>query len=194
MAAPAWAAPGFDNERPAGYDVTPKHQSNWEPTVAVDPGVPARVYQLITGISATACKGPCPGTSILFRRSIDGGATFGRETFVCASACKGIGWQYDPQIRVANDTNAVCHCGTIFAAFLDECEARQIVDVHQNSRVREAQFEDRNEALTARKHLRPIPVLAENLDCLRQGLRSDIIERMGLHRPPRRDTNPHAFV
>ena len=120
VAAPAWAAPGFDNERPAGYDVTPKHQSNWEPTVAVDPGVPARVYQLITGISATACKGPCPGTSILFRRSIDGGASFGRETFVCASACKGIGWQYDPQIRVANDTNAVCDCGTIFAAFLDE--------------------------------------------------------------------------
>src|SRR5947209_20018195 len=68
VAAPAWAAPGFDNERPAGYDVTPKHQSNWEPTVAVDPGVPARVYQLITGISATACKGPCPGTSILFRQ------------------------------------------------------------------------------------------------------------------------------
>jgi len=23
VAAPAWAAPGFDNERPAGYDVTP---------------------------------------------------------------------------------------------------------------------------------------------------------------------------
>ena len=120
MAAPASAAAGFDDERPAGYDVTPKHQSNWEPTVAVDPNVPDRVYQLITGISATACKGPCPGTSVLFRRSTDAGASFGPETFICAAACKGIGWQFDPQIRVANDTNADCGCGTIYAAFLDQ--------------------------------------------------------------------------
>src|SRR4029453_12637736 len=90
-AAPASGA-GFDNERPAGYDINPKRQSNWEPTVAVDPNHPNRVYQLITGINAPACKGPCPGTSILFRRSTDGGTSFGLETFVCAAACKGIGW------------------------------------------------------------------------------------------------------
>jgi hypothetical protein len=30
-----------------------------------------------------ACKGSCRGTSVLFRRSTDGGAIFGPETFVC---------------------------------------------------------------------------------------------------------------
>jgi hypothetical protein len=119
-APPASGAAGFDNERPAGYDINPKHQSNWEPTVAVDPNDPKRVYQLITGINAPACKGNCPGTSILFRRSTDGGESFGPQTFVCAAACKTIGWQYDPQIRVANDTNSGCSCGTIYVAFLDQ--------------------------------------------------------------------------
>src|SRR5204863_6037093 len=119
-AAPAWGAARFADERPAGYDINPKHQSNWEPAVAVDPNHPNRVYQLITGINAHACKGNCPGTSVLFRRSTDGGASFGPETFVCAAACKTIGWQYDPQIRVANDTNAGCGCGTIYVAFMDQ--------------------------------------------------------------------------
>jgi len=113
------ASSGFADERPAGYDINPKHQSNWEPAVAVDPGNANRVYQLITGINASACKGPCPGTSVLFRRSTDGGASYGAETFVCGVACKNIGWQFDPQIRVANDTNAACACGTIYVAFLD---------------------------------------------------------------------------
>jgi hypothetical protein len=111
---------GFADERPAGFDINPKHQSNWEPTVAVDPNRSGRVYQLITGINAHACKGNCPGTSVLFRRSIDGGATYGPQTFVCAQACKTIGWQFDPQIQVADDTNAGCACGTIYVAFLDE--------------------------------------------------------------------------
>src|SRR3954471_7836380 len=119
-AAQASGAGRFDPERPAGYDINPKRQSNWEPTVAVDPNHPSRVYQLITGINAHACKGSCPGTSVLFRRSTDGGASFGPETFVCAAACKTIGWQYDPQIRVANDTNPACSCGTIYVAFLDQ--------------------------------------------------------------------------
>jgi hypothetical protein len=90
-AVPAWGLGGFDDERAAGYDINPKHQSNWEPTIAVDPNHPNRVYQLITGINAHACKGSCPGTSILFRRSTDGGATFGPEAFVCVAACKTIG-------------------------------------------------------------------------------------------------------
>jgi hypothetical protein len=116
----ASAGARFDDEQPAGLDVNPKHQSNWEPTVAVDPDRPERVYQLITGINAHACKGSCPGTSVLFRRSTDGGETFGPETFVCVAACKTIGWQFDPQIQVANDTNALCGCGTIYVAFLDQ--------------------------------------------------------------------------
>jgi hypothetical protein len=118
--APAVAAPSFDSERAAGFDITPKRQGNWEPTVAVDPGHADRVYQLMTGINAIACKGPCPGTSILFRRSTDGGATFSPESFVCGLDCKTIGWQFDPQIRVANDTNAACSCGTIYVAFLNQ--------------------------------------------------------------------------
>jgi hypothetical protein len=120
VAAPASAATLFDDERPAGYEIDAKHQSNWEPTVAVDPNDPNRVYQLITAINGHACKGPCPGTSVLFRRSTDGGATFGPQTFVCVAACKTIGWQFDPQIRVANDTNAGCSCGTVYVAFMDQ--------------------------------------------------------------------------
>jgi len=101
---------GFDDERPAG---TPyPRQSNWEPAVATDPSDANLVYQLITGISTRACAPRCPGTSILFRRSTDGGATWGPQTFVCGLACKGIGWQYDPQIKVATN-------GTIYAAFLN---------------------------------------------------------------------------
>jgi hypothetical protein len=120
LAASATAAIRFDDERPAGYDINPKHQSNWEPRVAVDPNQPTRVYQLITGINAHDCKGNCPGTSILLRRSTDGGTTYGPETFVCVTACKTIGWQFDPQIRVADDTNPVCGCGTIYVTFMDQ--------------------------------------------------------------------------
>ena len=119
-ATPASAAARFDSERPAGYDIEPKHQSNWEPTVAVDPNHANRVYQLITGINAHACTGSCPGTSVLFRRSTNGGSSYGPETFVCVAACKTIGWQFDPQIRVANDTNPVCTCGTVYVVFLDQ--------------------------------------------------------------------------
>ena len=59
-AGPAWGLPGFDDEAPAGYDINPKHQSNWEPTIAVDANHPNRVYQLITGINAHACKEVAP--------------------------------------------------------------------------------------------------------------------------------------
>src|SRR4051794_8280470 len=115
-AARASGAGRFADERPAGYDINPKHQSNWEPTVAVDPNHPNRVYQLITGINAHACKGNCPGTSVLFRRSTDGGGSFGPETFVCGTACKTIGWEFDPQNRGANDTNEEGGGGTSDAA------------------------------------------------------------------------------
>jgi hypothetical protein len=108
---------GFSSEQPAG---TPfKHQSNWEPTVATDPNHPAVVYQLLTGINAHQCAPTCPGTSVLFRKSTDGGLIWGGEQFVCGLACKGVGWQFDPQIKVAADTNQQCGCGTIYAAFLN---------------------------------------------------------------------------
>src|SRR6266700_1213534 len=76
VAVRASAGPGgFSSEQAAG---TPsKHQSNWEPTVAADPNHPGLVYQLITGINARQCAPGCPGTSVLFRRSADGGATPG---------------------------------------------------------------------------------------------------------------------
>jgi len=108
---------GFGPEQPAGTPYT--HQSNWEPTVATDPGHPDLVYQLITGINAHECAPGCPGTSVLFRASTDGGATWGPERFVCGLACMGVGWQFDPQIKVATDTNSACGCGTIYVAFLD---------------------------------------------------------------------------
>ena len=57
-AGPALAAPpaqaAFESERPAGLDINPRRQGNWEPTVAVDPNHPNLVYQLITGINASA--------------------------------------------------------------------------------------------------------------------------------------------
>ena len=108
---------GFSSEQPAG---TPyRHQSNWEPTVATDPHHPELVYQLITGINAHQCAPRCPGTSVLFRKSTDGGTAWGAEQFVCGLACKGVGWQFDPQIKVATDTNQSCGCGTIYVAFLN---------------------------------------------------------------------------
>lgn len=117
---PGWATAGpggFRPEQPAG---TPyKHQANWEPTVATDPRHPDLVYQLITGINAHQCAPGCPGTSVLFRKSTDGGTSWGGERFVCGLACKGVGWQYDPQIKVATDTNRACGCGTIYVAFLN---------------------------------------------------------------------------
>lgn len=116
----ARAAPSrFDSEQPAGLQIDPKHQSNWEPTVATDPNHPSLVYQLITGINAHECSHTCPGTSVLLRKSSDGGTTWGPETFVCGIACKGIGWQFDPQIKVANDTDPACGCGTVYVAFMD---------------------------------------------------------------------------
>src|SRR5947207_3286188 len=51
-------------------------------------------------------------TSILVRASSDGGATWGPFVFACGIACKNVGWQFDPQLRVATD-------GTVYAAWLN---------------------------------------------------------------------------
>src|SRR5262249_48038448 len=116
---PGWASAGpggFGSEQPAG---TPyKHQSNWEPTVATDPHHLGLVYQLITGINARQCAPGCPGTSVLFRKSADAGTSWGAERFVCGLACQGVGWQFDPQIKVATDTNPPCGGGAIYVVFL----------------------------------------------------------------------------
>jgi hypothetical protein len=108
---------GFSPEHPAG---TPyKHQTNWEPTVATDPVHSNLVYQLITGINAHQCSPRCPGTSVLFRASTDGGTTWRPEQFVCGLTCRGVGWQFDPQIKVATDANPACGCGTIYVVFMN---------------------------------------------------------------------------
>jgi site-specific recombinase XerD len=51
---------------------------------------------------------------VLFRKSTDGGVTWPPERFVCGLACQGVGWQFDPQIKAATDTNQPCGCGTIY--------------------------------------------------------------------------------
>ena len=102
----AQARAAFDDERAAGYDINPKRQSNWEPVVAVDPNHANRVYQLITGINAPACKGNCPGTSVLFRRSTDGGASFGPRDLRLRGHLQDDRVAVRPPDPVANDTNA----------------------------------------------------------------------------------------
>ncbi len=91
-------------------------KDDWEPTVAADPSS-NWVYQLVTGIDSRECTDPsgankCPGTSVVFSASSDGGKTWGAHTFPCGIACSGVGWQFDPQLAVAND-------GTIYAAWLN---------------------------------------------------------------------------
>src|SRR5262249_42502885 len=109
-------AGGVGSGPPAG---TPdKHQSNWEPTVATDPRPPDLVYQLIHRINAAQGGPGWPGTRVLFRKAAGGGTSWGGEEFVCGLACKGVGWQFDPQIKVATDTNKSCGCGTIYVVFL----------------------------------------------------------------------------
>ena len=100
--------PSFASEQLAGTLA----DDNWEPTVAADPSS-SYVYQAVTGIGAHECaEHNCPGTSILVRASSDGGATWGPFVFACGIACKNVGWQFDPQLRVAAD-------GTVYAAWLN---------------------------------------------------------------------------
>jgi hypothetical protein len=108
VGAPAASAPSFASEQLVGTLA----DDNWEPTTAADP-TSSYVYQAVTGIGAHECdRHNCPGTSILVRASSDGGATWGPLVFVCGIACKNVGWQFDPQLAVAND-------GTVYAAWLN---------------------------------------------------------------------------
>jgi hypothetical protein len=95
------AAAGFDSERVWGA------WNDWEPAVAADPVSPF-VYQMTTRYNGPApCKG-CKGPWIVFRRSEDGGATWGPDKYVTARK----GAFNDPEIEVASD-------GTLYAAYLD---------------------------------------------------------------------------
>jgi hypothetical protein len=106
--APAASAPSFAPEQLVGTLA----DDNWEPVVAADTRS-SWVYQAVTAIGAHECpRHNCPGTSILVRGSSDGGATWGPLTFVCGTACKNVGWQFDPQLAVATD-------GTVYAAWLN---------------------------------------------------------------------------
>ncbi len=81
---------------------------DWEPYVAADPSS-SWVYQAVTYINASKTCSGCPGTAVFFRASSDGGKTWGAAHPIYL----GDGWQFDPQIQVANDRN-----GTVYVVFL----------------------------------------------------------------------------
>jgi hypothetical protein len=94
-------APGFDSERVWGT------LNDWEPALAADPVAPY-VYQMTTRYNGPApCKG-CKGPWIVFRRSSDGGSTWGPDKYLTTKK----GAFNDPEIEVATD-------GTIYAAYLN---------------------------------------------------------------------------
>jgi hypothetical protein len=96
------AAAGFDAERLwSAYD-------DWEPAIAVDPNS-SDVYQLTTRYNGPAACRNCPAPYIIFRRSSDGGATWGADQFL------GYGRKdnNDPEIEVASD-------GSIYAVWMND--------------------------------------------------------------------------
>jgi hypothetical protein len=95
-------APGWDSERVWGGE------DDWEPAVAADPGNANYIYQMTTRYSGpTACQ-TCKLPAIIFRRSVDGGATWDPDQFLAATTKA----QNDPEIEV--DIN-----GKIHAVWLD---------------------------------------------------------------------------
>lgn len=95
------AASGWDSERLWSQHV------DWEPVVTADPVTPD-IYQLTTRYYAPECPG-CPDPSIVFRRSVDGGATWGPDSYLSRRGQE----LADPQIAVAVD-------GTLYAAYLQD--------------------------------------------------------------------------
>ncbi|MFL5735719.1 MAG: sialidase family protein [Actinomycetota bacterium] len=83
-------------------------QDDWEPALAAGPAS-NDVYQLGTRYYGPRACGSCPPIAIIFRRSSDGGRTWGPDRFLCR--CAGRPNQFDPQIEVDGR-------GTVFAAFL----------------------------------------------------------------------------
>ena len=95
------AHPSWDSERLWSQHV------DWEPVVAADPATPD-VYQLTTRYYAPECTS-CPDPTIVFRRSVDGGTTWGESSHLSRRGRELV----DPQIAVAVD-------GTIYAAYLQD--------------------------------------------------------------------------
>src|SRR5947208_9404605 len=107
-AASAAPQPSFTGEQLVGT----LSDDFWEPTTTADLHS-SYVYQAVTAIGSHECANHnCPGTSIEVRASSDGGSTWGPLVFLCGTACKNIGWQFDPQLAVASD-------GTVYAAWLN---------------------------------------------------------------------------
>lgn len=102
-AATTTSSPGFDSEQ-----IFPGGGNYWEPNIAADPSS-SWVYQMVTYINASKRCSGCPGTSVFFRASSDGGATWDQARPIWKG--DGSGWQFDPHIKVAAD-------GTIYAVFL----------------------------------------------------------------------------
>jgi len=98
----SWLNTGFESERLWGP------YNDWEPAIAIDP-VTCDVYQLTTRYDGPeACK-RCSGPYIIFRRSTDGGETWGSDQFLTPFRKS----HNDPQIEVVRD-------GTIYAAWLND--------------------------------------------------------------------------
>jgi hypothetical protein len=84
------AISAFDSERVwSGFD-------DWEPAVATDPST-SDVYQMTTRYNGPKPCNGCQLPAMIFRRSSDGGATWGADKFVPVTKSR----QYDPQVEVA---------------------------------------------------------------------------------------------
>ena len=93
---------GFEEERLWGP------YNDWEPAIAVDRAT-GYVYQLTTRYDGPEPCKRCAGPYIIFRRSIDGGATWEADQFLTPFRKS----HNDPQIEVSSD-------GTIYVAWLND--------------------------------------------------------------------------
>jgi hypothetical protein len=93
---------GFEPERLWGP------YNDWEPAIAIDPGT-GIVYQLTTRYDGPEPCRRCAGPYIIFRRSIDGGATWEADQFLTPFRKS----HNDPQIEAAGNS-------TIYAAWLND--------------------------------------------------------------------------
>lgn len=93
---------GFDSERLWGP------YNDWEPAIAIDRST-GYVYQLATRYDGPEPCKRCAGPYVIFRRSIDGGATWQADQFLTPFRKS----HNDPQIEVSGD-------GTIYAAWLND--------------------------------------------------------------------------
>jgi len=96
------STPGWAKELPFS-----KTQDDWEPAIAADDA--GHVYMLTTRYGAQPACTDCPKVFIALKRSMDGGATWLPDQYLCE--CEGMGWQADP-VLVVDDS------GRVFAIWL----------------------------------------------------------------------------